>query len=101
MFIHIPIAVGIQLACWLIGQRLGAPRVASLWIGAFAGAAVCIMREVTQREYQWIEAHGGRRALMPGWAGLKVWEWTSHSIAETVLAIAASVLLAGWFSLRR
>ena len=81
MFAHVPIAIGIQVACWLIGRLLGAPTRASVWIGCFAGSAVCIMREVTQREYQWIEQFGGgRRATMPGYAGVEFWEWNSHSI---------------------
>jgi len=45
------------------------------------------MREVTQREYQWIEQFGsGRRANMPGYEGLKVWEWNSYSLSETAVA---------------
>jgi hypothetical protein len=95
MFVHVPIAIGVQLLCWWIGAGLGAPRRASLWLGCFAGSAVCVMREITQREYQWIEAYGhGLRANMPMLAGLRVWEWNAHSIEETVVAIAASVLLA-------
>ena len=94
-FDHIPVSIGVQLVCWAIGRRLRAPDRASIWIGGFAGAAVCIMREITQREYQWIERFGGgHRANMPGYAGLEVWQWNRHSIGETVLAIAASLLLA-------
>ena len=95
MLAHIPISIGIQLACWGIGRLLGAPTRASVWIGCFAGAAVCIMREITQREYQWIEQFGdGRRANMPGYVGIEVWEWNSHSISETILAVLASAVLA-------
>ena len=95
MLAHVPIAVGIQVACWLIGRLLGAPTRASVWIGCFAGSAVCIMREVTQREYQWIEQFGnGHRANMPGYAGVEFWEWNSHSISETIVAMVASILLA-------
>jgi hypothetical protein len=95
MFAHVPVSIGIQLACWALGRALGAPTRASVWIGCFAGAAVCIMREITQREYQWIEAFGhGKRANMPGYAGLEVWQWNVHSISETITAIAASILLA-------
>lgn len=94
MLAHIPISLGIQLACWGMGHMLGAPAKASIWLGCFAGAAVCIMREVTQREYQWIEQFGdGRRANMPGYAGLQFWEWNSHSISETIVAVLASVTL--------
>lgn len=83
------------MVCWAIGARLGAPARASIWIGCFAGAAVCIMREITQREYQWIErSGGGHRANMPGYAGLEVWQWNRHSISETFVAIAASLILA-------
>lgn len=95
MFAHVPVSLGIQLVCWAIGRRLGAPTRASIWMGCFAGAAVCVMREITQREYQWIEAFGdGHRANMPGYAGLEVWQWNSHSLSETVVAIAASTALA-------
>jgi hypothetical protein len=95
MFAHVPVSIGIQLACWALGRALGAPTRASVWIGCFAGAAVCIMREITQREYQWIEAFGhGKRANMPGYAGLEVWQWNAHSISETITAIAASIFLA-------
>ncbi len=66
-----------------------------MWIGAFAGSAVCVMREITQREYQWIEAFGhGRRANMPGYVGLEVWEWNLHSLEETAAAVLAVVMVA-------
>jgi hypothetical protein len=95
MFAHVPVALGIQLTCWLLGNKLGASSKASIWIGCFAAAAVCVMREITQREYQWIEMFGGgRRANMPGYAGLEVWQWNAHSISETLVAIAASLILA-------
>lgn len=95
MFAHVPVSLGIQLVCWAIGRGLGAPTRASVWMGCFAGAAVCIMREITQREYQWIEQFGGGlRANMPGYAGLEVWQWNSHSLSETVVAITASVVVA-------
>ena len=101
MFAHVPIALGVQLACWAIGRWLNAPTRAGVWVGCFAGSAVCIMREITQREYQWIEAYGhGLRANMPGYAGLMVWEWNRHSIEETVVAIAASVIVAAAVSRR-
>jgi hypothetical protein len=95
MFAHVPVAIGVQLLCWALAWRLGAPTRAALWTGCLAGSAVCVMREITQREYQWIEQFGGgRRANMPGYAGLEVWQWNAHSISETVVAIAAAVLLA-------
>ncbi len=99
MFAHVPVALGIQLACWAIGYALGASHKASIWIGCFAGSAVCIMREITQREYQWIEQFGGhRRANMPGYAGLEVWEWNAHSISETIVAIVAALIVAALVS---
>lgn len=95
MLAHIPVALGIQLACWAIGRALGTTTRQSLWLGCFAGGAVCIMREITQREYQWIEQFGGGlRRNMPWDAGLRFWEWNSHSIGETVVAIASSVAVA-------
>lgn len=95
MFAHVPIAIGVQCACWLIGYLLGAPTRAAIWTGCFAGSAVCIMREITQREYQWIEAYGdGLRRNMAGYEGMKFWEWNEHSIVETLIAIAASAIIA-------
>ena len=95
MFAHVPVALGIQLICWAIGYGLGASNKAAIWIGCFAAAAVCVMREITQREYQWIERFGGGlRANMPGYAGLEVWEWNAHSISETIAAILAALVVA-------
>lgn len=95
MLNHVPVAIAVQMACWAIGHMLAAPRRASLWIGCFAASAVCVMREVTQREYQWIEAYGhGLRANMPVLAGWEVWQWNRHSIEETLAATAASVAFA-------
>jgi len=95
IFAHVPIAIGVQFICWGIGRLHGAPAKASIWIGAFAGSAVCIMREITQREYQWIEHFGGgHRANMPGYAGLEIWEWNSHSLTETASAVLATALVA-------
>jgi hypothetical protein len=95
MFAHIPVALGIQLVCWVIGYYLGASNKASIWIGCFAASAVCIMREITQREYQWIQAFGGgHRANMPGYAGLEVWQWNAHSISETIAAILVALIMA-------
>lgn len=101
MFAHVPIAIGIQLVCWAIGRAFAAPAKASAWIGCFAASAVCIMREITQREYQWIEAYGhGLRANMPGYAGLEVWEWNYHSISETLVAMAVAFAIAIAISIR-
>ena len=102
MFVHVPIALGIQAICWLIGYLLGARTRASIWIGCFAGSAVCVMREITQREYQWVEAFGnGLRRNMAGYEGMKFCEWNRHSIEETVVAIAASAIVAAALTLRR
>jgi len=102
VFAHVPIALGILLACWLLARRLGAPPEAAIWTGWLAAASVCVMREVTQREYQWIEAHGeGLRRNMPPTAGLWVWEWNRHSIEETVVAILAATVVAVAVTLRR
>lgn len=95
MFAHVPIVLGIQLICWGIGHLLGAPARASIWIGCFAGTAVCVMREITQREYQWIEQFGhGRRANMPDYAGIEMWQWNSHSVSATIVAALACVAVA-------
>ncbi|HEY0269621.1 MAG TPA: hypothetical protein VGC10_01360 [Sphingomonas sp.] len=102
MLVHIPIAIAVQLICWAIGHALAAPRRASLWIGCWAGSAVCVMREVTQAEYRWIDAYGhGLRANMPPLAGWAVWQWNRHSIDETWVAILASAAFAAALTWRR
>ncbi|CAN5230362.1 hypothetical protein BH10PSE12_BH10PSE12_22290 [soil metagenome] len=101
---HVPVAIAVQLLSWALGRRLRIPVRASLWMGCFAGSAVCVMREITQHEYRWIEAYGhGLRANMPGYEGLKFWDWNRHSIEETIAAIIAVVavaLVAGHFAKR-
>ena len=95
MWNHLPVSIGVQLVCWALGRWLAVPTRGAIWLGCFAGSAVCIMREITQREYQWIEQFGaGRRANMPGYAGLELWEWNAHSLSETAVAIIGSVLVA-------
>lgn len=94
-YAHVPWALGLQLAGWAIARRFGASHRAGAWLGAFAGAVMCVTREVTQREYQWIEAYGGGlRRNMPDLAGFRVWEWTAHSLAETAAGIAAVAVAA-------
>jgi hypothetical protein len=83
---HVPIALGIMALTWLIG--------ANVWAAAFAGISACVMREVTQAEYQWIESHGGLRAAMPGFEGLKFWRWNTHSKLETLYALVAAIVVA-------
>lgn len=95
MLDHIPIALVIQLASMGIGRWLKVSPASSAWLGAFAGTAVCIAREVTQHEYRWIEEFGdGLRANMPWYEGFCFWDWNGHSIEETVVAGVASTLLA-------
>jgi hypothetical protein len=95
MFAHVPIAIGLMVLGWGLGNRLGAPRLAALWLGWFAGACACVMREITQHEYRWIEAYGGgRRAAMPVLEGLNIWDWNAHSLLETIVALGVSAVLA-------
>lgn len=95
MLVHLPIALLVMLTGWLLGRRLGVASAPAIWLGWFAGAAVCIMREITQHEYRWIETTGqGLRARMPALEGLKFWEWNSHSLLETAGALGLSALLA-------
>ncbi len=95
MLTHFPIALGVMLASWLLGRALGVASVPAMWLGWFAGACACFMREVTQHEYRWIDAFGGgRRANMPPLEGLKIWEWNSHSLIETAGALGLAALVA-------
>lgn len=92
MFAHLPLAFLLQLATVLLGRLLGVGYVPGAWLGAFCAIAVCVAREITQREYQWIEQFGGGlRRNMPVFAGYRFWEWNRHSKRET-LAAAALVL---------
>lgn len=102
MLAHVPIAILIMLSGWGLGRLLGAAMRPALWLGWFTAACACVMREVTQQEYRWIEAFGhGRRANMPVLEGLKVWEWNAHSQAETLAALLVPALLAWLMSMRR
>jgi hypothetical protein len=95
MFAHVPLAIAIQLLCWALGRFLRMPSGPALWMGCFAASAACIVREITQHEYRWIEAFGhGLRANMPVLEGLKFWDWNRHSIEETIVAVGAAVLVA-------
>lgn len=95
MLVHVPIALIVMAASWVLGRRLGVASAPAIWTGWFAGAAACVMREVTQAEYRWIEAVGqGKRANMPALEGLKFWEWNAHSLIETLGALGLSALVA-------
>lgn len=102
MWAHLPLALAIQGATFLLGVTLGVPPVPAVWIGCFNAIAVCVTREVTQREYQWIERFGGGlRRNMPRFAGYRVWEWNAHSKRETVAAAALALGIALAVSLAR
>jgi len=95
MLPHFPIALLVMIASWHFGRWLGAANMPAIWGGWFAGACACIMREVTQQEYRWIERVGqGRRAHMPALEGLKFWDWNAHSLLETLGALGLSALVA-------
>lgn len=97
---HIPWAVGLQLIGIGLLRLAGRITPAHVWICGLGGLAPMIAREITQAEYRYIEAHGGRRALMPDLAGFRVWDWNRHSIEETLYAAAAVAtvaIAAGWF----
>lgn len=93
MFAHVPIALGVQAVFAVLAAVFGLPLFPVLVLGALAASAVCIMREITQAEYRWIEASGnGLRANMAWYEGLLFWRWNRHSIDETVTAILAAIL---------
>lgn len=96
MLAHLPLAFALQLATVLLARLLGVGYGPGAWLGAFCAVAVCVAREITQREYQWIEHFGaGRRANMPTFAGYRFWEWNRHSKRETVAAALLVVAIAG------
>ena len=85
--IHPAMAVGLQV---LLGIITG-----SFTIGAFAGAAMFIGRELAQAEYRWIERYGsGRRANMPWYGSVDPKVWNRHSLLGLVLPIPVVTLLA-------
>jgi hypothetical protein len=95
MLVHAPLALAIMLAGWLFGRRLGVASAPAIWLGWFAGAIACIMREITQHEYRWIARFGHwERVNMPALEGLKFWDWNSHSLIETMGALGLSALVA-------
>lgn len=95
MLVHVPIALVVMLASWLLGRRLGVASAPAIWLGWFASTAACIMREVTQHEYRWIASFGNwKRENMPALEGLKVWDWNAHSLIETAGALGISALVA-------
>lgn len=82
-----------MLASWALGRTLGVASAPAVWLGWFAAACACLIREITQYEYRWIASAGeGRRANMPALEGLKFWEWNAHSLIETVGALGLSAL---------
>lgn len=94
MFAHLPLALALQLATMLLARLLGVGYVPGSWLGAFCAIAVCVAREITQREYQWIEQFGGGlRRNMPVFAGYRFWEWNRHSKRETIAAAALVVAI--------
>lgn len=96
MFAHLPLAGLLQLATFLFARLLGVEVVPALWLGAFCAIAVCVTREITQREYQWIEHYGGGlRRNMPTFAGYRLWEWNRHSKRETIAAALLVSSIAG------
>jgi apolipoprotein N-acyltransferase len=87
MFAHLPLACILQLLTILVATALGVTLVPAAWLGCFCAIAVCVTREITQREYQWIEKFGnGLRRNMPAFAGYRFWEWNRHSKRETIAA---------------
>jgi len=88
VFAHVPLAIALQSATVLLARLLGVGMVQGAWLGAFCAITVCVAREITQREYQWIERHGGGlRRNMPLFAGYRFWEWNRHSKRETLGAV--------------
>ena len=99
LFVHVPIALGIMLLGWALGRAMRVPTAPAIWLGWFAAACTCVMREITQQEYRWIEAYGhGRRAEMPVLEGLNIWDWNAHSRIETLGALVVSALVAAAIS---
>lgn len=95
MFAHLPLALILQAMTLGLARALGVDLVPAVWLGAFCAIAVCVAREITQREYQWIEQFGGGlRRNMPRFAGYRFWEWNDHSKRETVAAAALVLILA-------
>jgi len=37
---------------------------------------------------------------MPGYTGVEIWQWNSHSVSETVVAVLACVAMAAFVTSR-
>ena len=90
---HIPIALAAQAVCTLPFLHHLTP--ATIILAALPGQMWCFAREQAQAEYNYIQSHGGLRANMPSWEGVKFWKWNAHSIRETAFALVAGVVATG------
>lgn len=61
------------------------------WVGMLLPALFYVGREVTQAEYRYIEAHGGKRNKCPWYCGLKPIAWTTKSVLDVALPLIVSV----------
>lgn len=61
---------------------------------AWLAAAFYVGREVTQAEYRYIQAHGGKRADCPWYCGLFPSAWNLKSILDWSLPLLIAVAFA-------
>jgi hypothetical protein len=84
---HIVLALAIQCPIGLLSGNW--------WMGAAAGAAFFLGREIAQAEYRNIEHNfGGRRANMPWWGGFEPRAWTRKGLLDWLLPSAAVIAVA-------
>ena len=85
--IHIPIAIFIQLVVGFLAK--------DWWLGAAAGSAFFVAREITQAEYRWIDKYGsGKRANMPQWGAFDTRVWNVKSVVDFIAPTVAVVIVA-------
>jgi ABC-type nitrate/sulfonate/bicarbonate transport system permease component len=92
-FAHVPYTLGILALAIAIGLITHSP--VSTLFGWFGGLIFCLTREETQREYQIIQTlNPPLRRMLKETDAFKFWNWTKHSLEETVVALLFAAVVA-------
>lgn len=63
--------------------------LAATWAGWLAAVAF-LAREITQAEYRYIEAHGGKRYACPWYSGFLPESWTLKAVLDWLLPVCVA-----------